>query len=72
VRIVIPGGSGQVGQMLARHFHGAGHEVTVLSRKPTSQKRDVGHPDLWKTVVWDGVSRVRGWRSLRGRMFVSI
>jgi len=57
MRIVIPGGSGQVGQMLARHFHGEGHGVTVLSRKPMSQKRDMGHPDLWKAVVWDGVSR---------------
>ena len=57
MRIVIPGGSGQVGQMLARHFHGQGHAVTVLSRKPMSQKRDMGHPDLWRVVVWDGVSR---------------
>src|ERR1700734_3051218 len=65
MRIVIPGGSGQVGQMLARHFHGEGHEVTVLSRKPMSQKRDpstgsgqaMGYPDPWRVVVWDGVSR---------------
>ena len=41
MRIVIPGGSGQVGQMLARHFHGEGHEVAVLSRKPMSQRQ---HP----------------------------
>ncbi|MEP7366716.1 MAG: TIGR01777 family oxidoreductase [Acidobacteriota bacterium] len=31
-KIVIPGGTGQVGQMLARHFTAQGHEVTVLSR----------------------------------------
>lgn len=49
MRIVIPGGSGQVGQMLARHFHGVGHEVTVLSRRETVAP--------WRVVVWDGVSR---------------
>jgi uncharacterized protein (TIGR01777 family) len=49
MRIVIPGGSGQVGQVLARHFHGEGHEVTVLSR------RRVEAP--WQLAMWDGVSR---------------
>lgn len=34
-RIVIPGGSGQVGHMLARAFREAGHDVVVLSREPT-------------------------------------
>ena len=65
MRFVFPGGSGQVGQILARYFHGEGHEVTVLSRKPMSQKRDpstgsgqaMGYPDPWRVVVWDGVSR---------------
>jgi nucleoside-diphosphate-sugar epimerase len=32
LRIVIPGGSGQVGTVLARAFHAEGHEVAVLSR----------------------------------------
>ena len=48
LRIVIPGGSGQVGTLLARHFHGLGHRVTVLSRRP--------RPAAWKTVLWDGIS----------------
>jgi uncharacterized protein (TIGR01777 family) len=47
VKIVIPGGSGQVGTMLARACHGAGHEVVVLSRRPE------GRP--WRVVSWDGV-----------------
>lgn len=49
LRIVIPGGSGQVGQMLARHFHAQGHAVTVLSRAPmpASQARP------WRVVSWD-------------------
>ena len=48
MRIVIPGGSGQVGQVLARHFHGAGHDVTVLSRRAGVA--------AWRVVVWDGVT----------------
>ena len=43
VKIVIPGGSGQVGTILRRGLRAAGHEVTVLSRSP--------HAD---EVVWDG------------------
>jgi uncharacterized protein len=48
MRIVIPGGSGQVGQILARHFHQQGHAVTVLSRKVT--------PAPWRVVAWDGLT----------------
>ncbi len=46
MRIVIPGGSGQVGHILARHFHAAGHEVAVLSRRPRSAP--------WRVIQWDG------------------
>jgi uncharacterized protein len=49
VKIVIPGGTGQVGTLLARHFSQRGDEVVVLSR---SCKTDAD----WKTVVWDGQS----------------
>lgn len=49
MRIVIPGGSGQVGHMLARHFCTEGHEVTVLSRSPAT-----GAP--WQTIAWDGAT----------------
>jgi uncharacterized protein len=48
LRIVIPGGSGQVGTLLARHFHSQGHQVTVLSRTPK--------PAPWRVVKWDAVS----------------
>ncbi|MBC9715134.1 TIGR01777 family protein [Streptomyces sp. TRM66268-LWL] len=44
MRVVIPGGTGQVGAMLRRGFEAAGHEVVVLSRRP-------GGPD---EVAWDG------------------
>jgi len=48
MRILIPGGSGQVGAILARHLHAAGHEVTVLSRNP--------QPAPWRTLPWDGLN----------------
>ena len=34
MKIVIPGGSGQVGTILARAFHHDGHDIAVLSRHP--------------------------------------
>jgi uncharacterized protein len=49
MRIVIPGGSGQIGRILARHFHAKGHSVTVLSRAPRSAP--------WRVVVWDSLTR---------------
>lgn len=46
MKIVIPGGTGQVGTVLARAFHDEGHEVAVLSR----------HAEMlpWQIVQWDG------------------
>ena len=46
MKIVIPGGTGQVGTALARHFHAEGHEVVVMSRG--------SKPAPWKVVKWDG------------------
>ncbi len=46
LRIVLPGGSGQVGQALARQFQERGHHVTVLTRGPYTAQ--------WQTVHWDG------------------
>jgi len=46
MKIVIPGGSGQVGTVLARAFHAAGDEVVVLSRRVERQP--------WRVIVWDG------------------
>jgi hypothetical protein len=48
MKIVIPGGTGQVGQILARHFHANNHDVTVLSRGP--------HPAPWRVLTWDGLT----------------
>lgn len=46
MKILIPGGSGQVGTILARHFHAQGHEVVILSRQLRSLP--------WKVAPWDG------------------
>jgi uncharacterized protein (TIGR01777 family) len=48
LQIVLPGGSGQVGTVLARHFHSQGHKVVVLARRT--------FPARWKVVEWDAVS----------------
>jgi uncharacterized protein (TIGR01777 family) len=45
MKIVIPGGTGQVGTILSRAFHESGHEVVVLSRKPAQA--------AWRVVTWD-------------------
>lgn len=45
MKIIIPGGSGQVGTLLARAFHAEGHKVVVLSRMPT--------PAPWRVVPWN-------------------
>ncbi len=46
MKIVIPGGTGQVGTFLARKFVGDGHEVVVFGRKPEAAD--------WRVVKWDG------------------
>ena len=47
LKVVIAGGSGQVGTILARVLHARGHSVTVLSRRPSDHRP-------WRVVVWDG------------------
>jgi uncharacterized protein (TIGR01777 family) len=58
MKIVIPGGSGQVGNLLARTFHREGHDVVVLSRSPVTAP--------WRFVDWDAKT-LGGWtRELDG------
>src|SRR4051812_46588452 len=45
MKIVIPGGSGQVGTLLARALGADGHEMVVLSRRPGKAS--------WRVVGWD-------------------
>jgi len=53
MKVVIPGGSGQVGTVLARAFHADGHNVIVLSRNPKVQP--------WRVLAWDGAT-LGDWR----------
>ena len=55
MKIVIPGGSGQVGAILRRALSGAGHEVIVLSRRPRRHE-----------VYWDGQTLGPWARELEG------
>ena len=54
MKIVIPGGTGQVGQVLARAFAKNGHEVVILSR-------DLRSNIAGRIVPWDGRTLGR-WR----------
>jgi len=58
MKIVIPGGSGQVGSMLARAYNADGHEVVILSRNPQSAP--------WKVTKWDGATMGDWCREIEG------
>ena len=47
MRIAIPGGSGQVGRVLARHFAARGDQVVLISRRP-------GDMATGRWAAWDG------------------
>jgi uncharacterized protein (TIGR01777 family) len=51
MRIVIPGGNGQVGHILARHFAAQSHQVIILTRNPAEAPPNMP----WHTVAWDGI-----------------
>lgn len=52
MKIIIAGGSGHVGTILARAFHARGDEVVVFSRRPASNPG--------RNVLWDG-EKCGGW-----------
>jgi uncharacterized protein YbjT (DUF2867 family) len=51
MKIIIPGGHGQVGRMLTRAFLAAGDECVVLTRNP---KIDQQREARLRQVAWDG------------------
>jgi len=53
MKIVIPGGTGQIGALLCRAFSATNDEVVVLSRNPVPRS-------LYRSVQWDGRS-LCGW-----------
>jgi len=54
MKIVIPGGSGQLGTILARELIAQNHQVIVLSRKP--------YLAPWPVVLWDA-KNLGGWQA---------
>src|SRR5262245_13485987 len=57
-RIVLFGGSGQVGRLLAGHFHASGADVSVVARTTFSAP--------WRVVAWDGLHGGPWQRELEG------
>jgi len=53
MKIIIPGGTGQIGTMLARTMHREGHDVVVLGRHPDRSATP------WRSMVWDPASEGR-------------
>lgn len=48
MKVVIPGGSGQVGRVLARHYHARGDSVVILGRTPSGADDPIA-----RTLAWD-------------------
>ncbi|RDC57064.1 TIGR01777 family protein [Pedobacter chinensis] len=47
-KIVLAGGNGYLGGLLAKHFSDLAEEVIILARKPQAEKGNI------KTILWDG------------------
>src|SRR5690242_10448597 len=54
MKIVIPGGTGHLGHLLARAFAGEGHEVVVLSRTARTARSGSAGMGCARVVRWDG------------------
>jgi uncharacterized protein len=48
MKVIIPGGSGHVGTVIAQAMHADGHDVVVLSRRRAAAP--------WRVVEWDGAT----------------
>jgi uncharacterized protein len=59
MKIVIPGGTGQIGTILCRHFVAAGDEVLVLTRNPNAATE-------CRSVLWDGKTLCSWTQELEG------
>jgi uncharacterized protein len=54
MKVIIPGGTGQVGTILAHAFHQSGHNLVVLGRTPKQAP--------WRVVAWDAET-IGSWTS---------
>ena len=64
MKIILPGGSGQLGVVLARHFLKASNELVVLSRRPSEDNWESTHPfsdSRVRQVVWDSKNVEAQW-----------
>ena len=59
-RIVLAGGNGYLGTVLAKHFSSLANEVIILSRKPQAAAGNI------KTLLWDGQTLGNWTTSLQG------
>lgn len=59
-KIILAGGNGYLGKVLANYYHSIAGEVIVLSRKPAQNINNI------KTLVWDGVNEVDWVKELEG------
>jgi len=50
-KIVLAGGNGYLGGVLAKHFSSMANEVIILSRKPQIQNGNI------ETIIWDGKTK---------------
>ena len=71
MKIIIPGGSGYVGTLLARAFHESGDEVVVLSRAPANKPCAKSHgsrsPRLRRILAFNPSRSVSGSLALVAR-----
>jgi len=49
MKVILPGGTGQIGGLLARHFLARGADVVVIGRHPAQATP-------WRTVTWDAAT----------------
>lgn len=60
-KIVLAGGSGYLGRVLARYFHGKAKEIIILSRKKADR-----NDSAVRTVVWNATTRGEWEKELDG------
>ena len=59
MKIILPGGTGQLGHLLVRAFTRAGHECVLLTRDPARAASDLvrhGFGGAARAVAWDGAN----------------
>ncbi len=69
-RVIITGGTGMIGQPLAKQLAGAGYDVIVLSRNPAGATGLAGIPGI-QVVAWDAKT-AQGWGTLADGAFAII